>query len=120
MSINTRTHLHNLKTHFEIDLMDETHGAHKLLSHIIFAKFSAELRQAFKWEIGEEYPTFQQILDSYCKVTTQLENRKGIPKAVNNSQQNSNKLPHSNRRKSRYKFDSSAIQSKIICDIRKK
>ena len=38
---NTRNHLHNLKTRYDVDLMDESHGAHKLLSHIIFSKFSA-------------------------------------------------------------------------------
>ena len=58
---NTRNHLHNLKTHYEMDLMDETHGAHKLLAHIIFAKFSAELRQAFKWELNVEYPIFSKF-----------------------------------------------------------
>ena len=37
---NTRNHLHNLKTHYEVDLMDESNNAHKLLSHIILSKFS--------------------------------------------------------------------------------
>ena len=33
---NTRNHLHNLNTHYGVDLLNEEHNAHKLLSHIIF------------------------------------------------------------------------------------
>ena len=33
---NTCNHLHNLKTHYDVDLLDETRNAHKFLSHIIF------------------------------------------------------------------------------------
>ncbi|CAL4166803.1 unnamed protein product, partial [Meganyctiphanes norvegica] len=42
-----RNNLHNLKTHFNVDLLEENSGGHKLLSHIIFTKLSPELRQAF-------------------------------------------------------------------------
>ena len=73
---NTRNHLHNLNNHYGVDLLNEEHNAHKLLSHIIFSKFSIELRQAFKWELKTEYPTFAQILESYCRVTNHLSNFK--------------------------------------------
>ena len=59
--------------------MDETKNAHKFLSHIIFAKFSQELRQAFVWELDTDYPTFKQILNSYCKVITSLSNNRRKP-----------------------------------------
>ena len=91
---NTRNHLHNLKTHYGVDLLYETHNAHKLLSHIIFSKFSIELRQAFKWELKTEYPTFAQILESYCRVTNHLSNFKA-DKALQQSK--------SSERKSQYK-----------------
>ena len=111
---NTRNHLHNLCLHYEVDLLDETGNSHKLLSHIIFSKFSSELQQAFRWELKTEYPTFKQILDSYCKVTTQLENKKGadrsdkhLSQASNSKSQsdnfNSNKSSHFNRNRSRSK-----------------
>ena len=111
---NTRNHLHNLCLHYEVDLLDETGNSHKLLSHIIFSKFSSELQQAFRWELKTEYPTFKQILTSYCKVTTQLENKKGadrsdkhLNQASNSKSQsdnfNSNKSSHFNRNRSRSK-----------------
>ena len=58
---NTRNHFHNLKTHYEIDLMDETYVAHKLLAHIIFAKFSAELRQALNGKLGRNTILFSKF-----------------------------------------------------------
>ncbi|CAL4060597.1 unnamed protein product, partial [Meganyctiphanes norvegica] len=58
----------------------ENSGGHKFLSHIIFFKFSQELRQAFSWECKTDYPTFKQILDSYCKVITSVvKNRRKQP-----------------------------------------
>ena len=33
---NTSNHLHNLKSHYGVDLLHEDHNAHKFLSHIIF------------------------------------------------------------------------------------
>ena len=75
---NTRNYLHNLSTHYEVDLLDESSNSHLLLSHIIFSKFSSEVQQAFRWELKTQYPTFQQILDSYYKVITQLESIKVV------------------------------------------
>ena len=92
---NTRNHLHNLSTHYEVDLLDETSNSHLLLSHIIFSHFSSELQQAFKWELKTEYPTFKQILDSYCKVITQLENKKGAARSDKSLSQASNSKSHS-------------------------
>ena len=34
---NVRNHLHNLKTHYNIDLVDKDSGGHKFLSHIILS-----------------------------------------------------------------------------------
>ena len=45
---NTQTHLVNLKTRYGVDLLDDTHFTQRFLSHIIFYKFSFELREAFK------------------------------------------------------------------------
>ena len=45
---NTQTHLVYLKTHYGVNLLDDTHFAQRFLSHIIFYKFSYELREAFK------------------------------------------------------------------------
>ena len=102
---NTRNHLHNLKNYYGVDLMDETNGAHKFLSHVIFSKFSVELRQAFKWELKVEYPTFDQILKSYCKVTTHLDNLREVPSQVSKPIQPSGKSDKSSKHKSRYKFN---------------
>ena len=77
---NTRNHLYNLKTHYHIDLMNESNSAHNILSNVIFSKFSQELRQAFSWELKTHYPTFKQILDSYCRVITSVgHNKKSKP-----------------------------------------
>ena len=65
---DVRNALHNLKTHYQIDLLDEDTGGHKFLSHIIFSKLSKELRQAFSWELRTDYPTFSKILGCYSKV----------------------------------------------------
>ena len=73
---NTQTHLVHLKTHYGVDLLDDTHFAQRFLSHIIFYKFSYELREAFKRELKEDCPSLAQIFDSYCKVITQLGNVK--------------------------------------------
>ena len=88
-----RNHLHNLKTHYQTDLLDKESAGHKFLSHIIFSKFSKELRQAFTWECGTDYPTFSQILDTYGKVINSVvrnRRRKPISKS-NNKAGNSNK-----------------------------
>ena len=75
---SVRNHLHNLKTHYNIDLLEENSSGHKFLSHIIFGKFSKELRQAFTWECKTDYPSFTQILASYSKVINSLiRNKKG-------------------------------------------
>ena len=96
---SVRNHLHNLKTHYDIDLLEENSSGHKFLSHIIFGKFSKELRQAFTWECKTDYPSFSQILASYGKVINSLiRNKKGpaskpVPKA-NNSKPWQNKNPN--------------------------
>ena len=97
---NTRNHLHNLKTHYGVDLANETHSAHKFLSHLIFSKFTLELRQAFKWELKEEYSTFSKILETYCKVTTQLGNVKAEKAQHQSASDQFSKPPH----KSKYKY----------------
>ena len=51
---NTHNHLHNLKTHYGVDQLHKDDNAHKFLSHVIFSKFSLELRQAFEWELDTE------------------------------------------------------------------
>ena len=100
---NVRNHLHNLKTHYNIDLVDKDSGGHKFLSHIIFSKFSIELRQAFSRECKSDYPTFSQILDTYSKVINSLiRNRrkksaqKPPPKSGNFSKPWQNKNPNDN------------------------
>ena len=82
---NVRNHLYNLKTHYKIDLLNEEHGAHQLLSHIIFSKLSAELQQAFAWELKTYYPTFNQILASYSKVITYIGHDPRKTKFINKS-----------------------------------
>ena len=77
-----RNNLHNLKTHFNVDLLEENSGGHKLLSHIIFTKLSPELRQAFSWECKNDYPSFKQILDTYCKVINSVVKNKRPPSKV--------------------------------------
>ena len=78
-----RNHLHNLKTHYNIDLLDEASSGHKFLSHIIFGKFSGELRKAFSRECKSDYPTFAKILEHYGKVINSLaRNRRKRPVAV--------------------------------------
>ena len=90
---NVRNHLHNLKTHYKTDLLDKDSAGHKFLSHIIFGKLSKELRQAFTWETGTDYPTFAQILDTYSKVINSVvRNRRKKPMTrSNNKAGNSNK-----------------------------
>ena len=41
-----RNKLHNLKTHYKVDLVTADTGGNKLLSHIVFSKLSGELRKA--------------------------------------------------------------------------
>ena len=88
---NVRNQLHNLKTYYKIDLLDSVSAGHKFLSHIIFRKFSKELRQAFSWETKSDYPSFDQILNCYSKVINSLvRNRKRKPDSKNpKSNQNS-------------------------------
>ena len=100
---NTCNHLYNLKTHYDVDLLDETHNAHKFLSHIIFSKFSLELRQAFKRELNEDYPTLAEILKTYCKVTTQLGGAKAEEALHQSASNQSSKSQH----KSKYKNNKS-------------
>ena len=74
---NVRNTLHNLKNHYNVDLLDEGSSGHKLLSHLIFSKLSRELRQAFARECGTDYPSFAKILESSSKVfNSLLRNRK--------------------------------------------
>ena len=100
---NVRNHLHNLKTHYQVDLEDKDSGGHKFLSHIIFSKFSSELRQAFVRECKTSYPTFSQILDTYGRVINSLiRNRRQKPanrpppKSSNFSKPWHNKNPNDN------------------------
>ena len=79
---NTRNHLHNLNTHYKVDLMDESNSAHKFLSHVIFSKLSQELRNHFSWDLKTDYPKFQQILDNYCKIITRICHNKRQSKPV--------------------------------------
>ena len=78
--------------------MDETHNAHKLLSHIIFSKFSQELRSAFAWELKTDYPTFKEILSCYCKVITSLVNNKRKPKPADKTSHSGSKKPSASSR----------------------
>ena len=95
---NVRNYLHNLKNHYEIDLLDGATGGHKLLSHIIFSKFSKELRQAFTWECKTDYPTFAQILDTYSKVINSLvRNRRPKPASKPHSKPGNFSRPWQNK-----------------------
>ena len=98
-----RNHLHNLKTHYNIDLLDEASSGHKFLSHIIFGKFSNELRKAFSSVCNSDYPSFAKILENYSKVINSLDrNRrkkpvtKPAPKSSNHSKPWQNKNPNTN------------------------
>ena len=69
--------IHNLKNHYDIDLLNVDSSGHKLLSHIIFGKLSRELRQAFVRECGTDYPTLSKIFEISRKVINSLlKNRK--------------------------------------------
>ena len=74
---NVRNTLHNLKTQYEVDLLEEGSSGHKLLSHVVFSKLSRELRQAFARECDSDYPSFSKILEVSSKVfNSLLRNRK--------------------------------------------
>ena len=107
---NTRSHLNNLKTYYGVDLLYEDHNAHKFLSHIIFSKFSLELKQAFIWELKSEYPTFAEILANYCKVTNQLANFK-----TEKAERNSNKFKPNRKNNSGFNFNTQIRKFKIHC-----
>ena len=51
------------------------------------------MRQACKWELKTEYPTFAQILESYCRVTNRLSNFKA-DKAIQQSKSSERKFQH--------------------------
>ena len=74
------------------------------MSHIIFSKFSLELRQIFKWELKTEYPTFAEILANYYKVTNQLGSVKA--KKVGKNQQISKFNNFNKQQKSKNKNNS--------------
>ena len=54
----TRNKLHNLKSHYKVDLVTANTGGNKLLSHIVFSKLSGELRKALIAETKSNYPIF--------------------------------------------------------------
>ena len=67
-----RNKLHNLKTHYKVDLVTANTGGNKLLSHIVFSKLSGELRKALIAETKSNYPTFEEIMANTSKVINTL------------------------------------------------
>ena len=90
--------------HYGVHLLDDTRFAQRFLSHIIFYKFSFELREAFKNELDEDCPSLAQIFDSYCKVITQLGNIKK-EKALENPSSKFNKLKSKSKSKNKFSFN---------------
>ena len=58
------------------------------------------MRQAFKWELKDDYPTLAKILETYCKVTTQLGNAKAEKAQHQSASDQFSKPQH----KSKYKY----------------
>ena len=124
---DVRSHLHNLKTHYKIDLLDKDSSGHKMLSHIIFNKLSKELQQAFIWECKTDYPTFDQLLKSYSKVINSFgrhpRKRSAVKPALNVSKSNhynrpwQNKIPNNNAPTMNFAVASSSKNSQEKQDL---
>ena len=69
-----RNKLHNLKTHYKVDLLAAGTGGNKLLSHIVFSKLSGELRKALIAETKSNYPTFDEIMNNTNNIINTSEN----------------------------------------------
>ena len=81
-----RNKLFDLKTHYNVDLLDPNTGGYVLASHIVFSKLSRELQRALIIETKTGYPTFDQILINYGNVINNLvETRPKKPPAKHES-----------------------------------
>ena len=90
----TRNKLHNLKSHYKVDLVTANTGGNKLLSHIVFSKLSPELRKALIAETNSNYPTFDQIMEHANKViNTIVRTRKKKPISKPSSEKRGGGLP---------------------------
>ena len=60
-------------------------AGHKLISHIVFNKLSAELRRDFKNRTQKDYPTFNEIMENQASVIHNIVSTRSRTKNFNDN-----------------------------------
>ena len=82
---SVRNKLYTLKNHYNVDLTDSDTAGHKLISHIVFNKLSAELRRDFKNRTQKDYPTFNEIMENQASVIHNIVSTRSRTKNFNDN-----------------------------------
>ena len=74
---SVRNTCYNLKTHYAVDLLDESSDGYKFLSHIVFNKLNPEIRKALKSKTKNVFPTSNEIMENHMSIIENIISTRG-------------------------------------------